>query len=144
MAQPAYKWSDVEALYNAVVVHGTITAGARSFLPPMSAKTAANQYEAAISRFGKPDIRKHHRAAAVAYDPDNPPECELTLKITHLNATAVAFSDAHWTSLHQPRSLEHSAVRRPGRRVQLSVEGDAPSAEHEDTVKAVEQVKVRV
>jgi hypothetical protein len=112
MAQPSYKWSDIEEVYNAVLVHGNVTAAARAFNPPISNKTAANQYEAAISRFGKPDVRKHHKAMAVAYDPDNPPECELTLKITHLNATAVAFSDAHWTSLRQPRSLAHEALLR--------------------------------
>ena len=75
MAQKSYNWSDVEAIYNAVLMHGNVNAAARSFLPPMSGKTAANQYEAAITRFGKPDVRKHHKAMAVAYDPDNPPEC---------------------------------------------------------------------
>jgi len=111
MAQPAYKWSDIEAVYNAVAVHGTVTAAARSFNPPMSNKTVQNQYEAAISRFHKPDVRNMHRQA-VAYDPDNPPESELTQRIRHPNATVVAFSDAHWTSLHQPRSLAHEALLR--------------------------------
>jgi len=111
MAQPSYKWSDVEAVYNAVAVHGTVTAAARSFNPPMSNKTAANQYEAALGRFKKPDVRKMHRQA-VAYDPDNPPESELTQRIRHPNAVVVAFSDAHWTSLHQPRSLAHEALLR--------------------------------
>jgi hypothetical protein len=111
MAQPSYKWSDVEAVYNAVAVHGTVTSAARSFNPPMSNKTAANQYEAALGRFKKPDVRKMHRQA-VAYDPDNPPESELTQRIRHPNAVVVAFSDAHWTSLHQPRSLAHEALLR--------------------------------
>lgn len=111
MAQPSYKWSDVEAVYNAVAVHGTVTAAARSFNPPMSNKTASNQYEAALGRFKKPDVRKMHRQA-VAYDPDNPPESELTQRIRHPNAVVVAFSDAHWTSLHQPRSLAHEALLR--------------------------------
>jgi hypothetical protein len=112
MAQPAYKWSDVEALYNAVVVHGDINKAARSFMPPMPTRTANNHYEAAINRFGKPDVRKHFKAMALAYDPDNPPESELIERITHLNAVAVAFSDAHWTSLRQPRSLAHEALLR--------------------------------
>lgn len=111
MGQPSYKWSDVEAVYNAVAVHGTVTAAARSFNPPMSNKTASNQYEAALGRFKKPDVRKMHRQA-VAYDPDNPPESELTQRIRHPNAVVVAFSDAHWTSLHQPRSLAHEALLR--------------------------------
>ena len=112
MAQPSYKWSDIEPVYNAVLVHGNVTAAARAFNPPISNKTAANHYEAALSRFGKPDVRKAHKAMAVAYDPDNPPECELTERIRHANATVIAFGDAHWTSLHQPRSLAHEALLR--------------------------------
>jgi len=111
MAQPAYKWTDIEAVYTAVAIHGNVSTAARSFNPPMSNKTVANQYEAALSRFHKPDVRKMHRQA-VAYDPENPPECELTEKIRHPNATVVAFGDAHWTSLHQPRSLAHEALLR--------------------------------
>jgi hypothetical protein len=111
MAQPAYKWTDIEAVYTAVAIHGNVSMAARSFNPPMSTKTVANQYEAALSRFHKPDVRKLHRQA-VAYDPDNPPECELTERVRHPNATVVVFGDAHWTSLHQPRSLAHEALLR--------------------------------
>ena len=77
MAQPAYKWSDIEAVYTAVAIHGNVSTAARSFNPPMSNKTVANQYEAALTRFHKPDVRKMHRQA-VADDPDKPPESEPT------------------------------------------------------------------
>jgi len=109
MAQAGYKWEDVELVYNLVGVHGSVSKAARSFIPPMAVATAQNHYDAAISKFRKADVRKLHKEA-IAYDPENPPKSDLTEKITHLNAVVVAFSDAHWTSIHQPRSLAHEAL----------------------------------
>jgi hypothetical protein len=110
MAQKAYTWKDIEGLYNAVAMCGNLPQAAKSFNPPIPVPTATNMYSAAMYRFNKTDVRRRNSLEAVPYDPDSPPECALTEKITFLNATAVAFSDCHWTSIEQPRSLAHEAL----------------------------------
>ena len=110
MAQKPYAWKDVESLYNAVAICGNVSQASKSFNPPIPIPTANNMYSAAMFRFNKPDIRRKNMIEAIPYNPEEPPESALLERVTHLNATVVAFGDCHWTDINQPRSLAHEAL----------------------------------
>jgi hypothetical protein len=95
--------------WEAVAAAGTLADAARAM--GVSRQTLEHRYHEGRRRFGWDDVLRS-AFAATAYDPEAPPQSALAVTMDLVDATVVAFSDAHWTTLEQPRALAHEALLR--------------------------------
>jgi hypothetical protein len=108
MPQPRLRPEVMREAYEAVARCGSVRGAAEELKLP--APTVQNRYERAVAHFGLPRLYAPPAKPAVAYDPATHPRCQLTTEIEAPDAVVVLWSDAHWTTLDQPRSLAHEAL----------------------------------
>lgn len=100
--------------YEAVKQHGSIGDAAAALGMPYA--SLGNVYRDAVRRLGVADVRSHPKALAAMPSPareyDGDADNELAVEVPITDGVIVAFGDAHWRSLKQPRSLAHEALLR--------------------------------
>ncbi len=106
MATPTLSLEVARETVDAVRRNGTVKGAAREMNIPRS--TMESRYIRALSILGEEDHRAPNALGPVKWAGDA--ECGLTLTHEAPDCVAVAFSDAHWTTLTQPRSLAHEAL----------------------------------
>lgn len=97
--------------HEAVKKHGSINAACKAENIPNT--TLRKYYHLSMVHLGLSDVR--HNSRSLAHTPlSDPPQAaasELFVSLPPIqNGTALAFSDCHWTTLIQPRSLAHEAL----------------------------------
>lgn len=108
------RFLDMIAAHEAVAESGSIQAAAKRLDVPY--ETLRNRYHRAIEILKKPDVRHSTQSLArepVAnlYDEKNEARPEMVMEIPPISdGTAIVFSDCHWRSLQQPRTLSHEAL----------------------------------
>lgn len=114
MPYPSLTPERMLSVYEAVSKHGAIGPAAADLKLPYN--TASKVYREAMRRLLLPEARTDNRAiAAIAspakeYEGDADNGLAYTLPIT--DGVVLAFGDAHWRSIKQPRSLAHEALLR--------------------------------
>jgi hypothetical protein len=95
----------------AVKEHGAINVASKATGIPYT--TIRKYYTQAMVELSLPDVRHHPKSLAHTPVVEAPQAArsELAINLPPIqNGTALAFSDCHWTSLIQPRSLAHEAL----------------------------------
>lgn len=95
----------------AVREHGAINVASKATGIPYT--TIRKYYTQAMVELSLPDVRHHPKSLAHTPVVEAPQAArsELAINLPPIqNGTALAFSDCHWTSLIQPRSLAHEAL----------------------------------
>jgi hypothetical protein len=95
----------------AVKEHGSINSACKAENIPNT--TLRKYYHLSMAHLNLPDVR--HNKKSLAHTPlSDAPQAVASELIVNLppiqNGTALAFSDCHWTTLIQPRSLAHEAL----------------------------------
>lgn len=122
----------IKAAYEAVAEHGSVMVAAKANGLPY--ETMRNRYQRAMQLYNKPDIRSSARS--LAREPISKPwseteECNsaLVMEVPAIkDGVGIVFSDCHWRSLSQPRSLSHEALLILARHIKpgfLFCNGDA-------------------
>ena len=122
----------IQAAYDAVAQHGSIMGAAKAV--GLAYETFRNRYQRAMQIYNKPDVRTALRS--VAREPVAKPWSEeeqvnsaLVMEVPAIkDGVGIVFSDCHWRSLSQPRSLSHEALLILARHIKpgfLFCNGDA-------------------
>lgn len=124
--------ADLQKTYDAVLKHGSIQAAAKNLHLPY--ETCRAQYHRAMRLMNKPDIRSSRQS--ITREPIAKPWSEseqvnsaLVLEVPAIkDGVGIVFSDCHWRSLSQARSLSHEALLILARHIKpgfLFCNGDA-------------------
>lgn len=103
-----------EAAYAAVLKHGSVQGAAKAEGIPT--QTMSFRYKRAMDILKKPDIRSSPKSLAreslaVAYSADKQYNSEMVTSIPAIKeGIGICFSDCHWRSLKQARSVSHEAL----------------------------------
>jgi hypothetical protein len=108
MPQPRIPEPVLREAYEAVRQHGNVTEAAKALRLPRA--TMDSRYSRALAQLQLPDIKQGPKPRPIAYNPSEHPKCSLVAEDGAEDATVLIFSDAHWTTLAQPRSLAHEAM----------------------------------
>ncbi len=101
--------ADLQEAYDAVLKYGSVQAAAKTLNIPY--ETFRNRYQRAMKLFNKPDIRSSRQS--ITREPIAKPWSEteqinsaLVMEVPAIkNGVGIVFSDCHWRSLSQARSL---------------------------------------
>jgi len=106
------RFVDMLAAHKAVAQYGSIQVAAKELGEPY--ETIRNRYHKAIEVLKQPDVRHSKMSVArepVAYDENNAPRSALIMELPPIrDGIGIVFSDCHWTTLEQPRSISHEAL----------------------------------
>lgn len=117
---PHNKKSFLEA-HEAVSLHGSIFKAAIALGIPY--QTFRRRYNRALQLLNMPDVRFSPRSLgreplAIPYSADKARNSELIMELEPIrDGTAICFSDCHWRSLSQARSVSHEALLHVARHI---------------------------
>lgn len=103
-----------EEAHRMVQKHGSIQRASK--VEGIPYQTMRTRYRYALDLLNKPDVRSSikslgREALAVAYSPDKQLNSDLITEIPQIqNGMGICFSDCHWRSLNQARSVSHEAL----------------------------------